>query len=88
VVRPGGLLKALLGTFAKDPAFTPQIILHVGLPNLVDWLGHVTAMFLYAAASKLSEGEGGYAGSAKERFLRQTQLDAWKYGSGEDFKFD
>jgi hypothetical protein len=41
VVRFDGLVGSLVKSFVADPLFTPQIVLTVGVPELVDWLGHV-----------------------------------------------
>jgi hypothetical protein len=41
VVRFDGLIGSLARSFVADPLFTPQIIGTVGIPELVDWMGHV-----------------------------------------------
>jgi flavin-dependent dehydrogenase len=41
VVRFDGLVGSLAKSFAKDPTFMPEIIATVGLPALVDWMGHL-----------------------------------------------
>jgi hypothetical protein len=41
VVRFDGLVGSLAGSFAADPYFMPEIIGKVGVPELVNWLGHL-----------------------------------------------
>ena len=41
VVRFDGLLGSLARSFVTDPLFMPEIVVTVGVPALVDWLGHV-----------------------------------------------
>jgi flavin-dependent dehydrogenase len=41
VVRFDGLVGSLAKSFVKDPAFMPEIIATVGLPVLLDWMGHL-----------------------------------------------
>ena len=47
VVRFDGLVASLAGSFAADPLFMSQIVAHVGIPTLADWLGHVGMMAVY-----------------------------------------
>lgn len=41
VVRFDGLVGSLARSFVADPLFMPQIVATVGIPELVEWLGHV-----------------------------------------------
>lgn len=41
VVRFDGLVGSLAKSFIADPAFMPQIVATVGIPELVEWMGHV-----------------------------------------------
>ena len=41
VVRFDGLVGSLAQSFINDPLFMPEIVATVGLPALIDWLGHV-----------------------------------------------
>ena len=42
-----GLLGSLARSFVADPTFTPQIVAHVGIPTLLEWLGHVGMIAIY-----------------------------------------
>ena len=41
VVRLDGLIGSLARSFVADPFFMPKIVATVGIPELVEWLGHV-----------------------------------------------
>jgi hypothetical protein len=48
VVRFDGLVGSLARSFVADPLFMPQIVATVGIPELVEWLGHVgNVSFVY-----------------------------------------
>ena len=89
VVRLEGLLGSLSRSFVADPLFTPQIIFHVGIPVLVDWMGHVTMIALYTllhnagtpVLEKLVEGMD----DKRNRFRWRRKMEAWKFGSGSDY---
>ena len=101
VVRLHNLLGSLSRSFVKDPLFTPQIIQHVGLPVLTDWIGHVimiavytglhnfvspVANFLLTLTDATSKREAILL-NEKDRFCWRRMSEAWEYGSGSDYKF-
>jgi hypothetical protein len=91
VVRFDSLLGSLFKSFTADPAFTPQIITTVGIPALVDWLGHVAMMGIYAALdAAASPLLAPYVDKAvkdpREKFQWKRKMEAWKYGSGSDYE--
>jgi len=89
VVRIDGLLGSLARTFVADPTFTPQIIAHVGIPTLVDWLGHIGMMVLYTllhgGVSPLLEPIVDRMENPRDRFQMRRRMEAWKFGSGGDY---
>jgi len=92
VIRADGLLGSLFNTFLADPAFTPQIIKHVGIPALVDWVGHVSMIIAYTGlhgvVSPLLEYYlKGSVTDPREQFRWRRRMEAWKFGSGMDYKF-
>jgi len=89
VVRFDGLVGSLARSFAADPSFMPQIVAHVGLPSLIDWLGHLGAMGLYTAlhagVSPLIEPVVNKVKDPRQRFRWRRRMEAWKFGSGADY---
>jgi len=91
VVRVDGLLGSLSRSFISDPTFTPSIIAHVGIPRLVEWIGHVSMMILYtvlhAAVSPVLETviETVLDEDPRAQFQWKRRMEAWKFGSGSDY---
>lgn len=89
VVRLDGLVGSLARSFVADPTFMPQIVATVGLPELVDWLGHVGNMAAYTAFDAIvSPVIGPFVDridNPREKFRWQRRMEAWKYGSGADY---
>ena len=93
VVRIDGLVGSLSRSFVADPLFMPQIVFHVGVPALVDWLGHVSMIgfytFLHNSATPVIKDFVKYnLRNKRKRFRLLRQMEAWEYGSGSDYKFD
>lgn len=89
VVRFDGLLSSLAGSFVADPTFMPEIVAHVGIPNLVDWLGHVGMMGLYTvldvAVTPVATPFVETMQNPRTKFHWKRQMEAWKFGSGRDY---
>lgn len=89
VVRFDGLVSSLAGSFVADPLFMPEIVSHVGIPVLADWLGHVGMMGLYTvldiAVAPVLEPWINDLEDPREKFGWKRQLEAWKFGSGRDY---
>jgi len=92
VVRIDGLLGSLSRSFIADPTFTPQIISHVGIPALVDWMGHVTMIGVYATLHKFVSpllqiliDRGVWKDKEREEWRLKRKMEAWEYGSGSDY---
>jgi 2-polyprenyl-6-methoxyphenol hydroxylase-like FAD-dependent oxidoreductase len=89
VIRFDGLFGSLARSFASDPLFMPQIVAHVGVPALADWLGHVSMMALYsvlhAAATPVISPFVDKMENPRERFAWRRRMESWKFGSGSDY---
>jgi len=91
VVRIDGLAGSLARSFIADPQFMPQIVAHVGIPTLVEWLGHVSMITLYNTLHSISPVIEPFVNkmeNPKEKYLWRRRMEAWKFGSGNDYKFD
>jgi hypothetical protein len=89
VIRIDGLIGSLARSFVADPLFMPQIIAHVGLPTLIEWLGHVSMMGAYsvghAAVRPMLKPLVDHLENDRERFIWRRRFEAWTYGSGGDY---
>lgn len=90
VVRFDGLVGSLARSFVADPTFMPEIVAHVGIPRLVDWLGHVSMMGLYSVldslAAPIMKPLVSNMNDPAEKFLWRRRMDAWKFGCGNDYE--
>lgn len=90
VVRFDGLVGSLAQSFVADPTFMPEIVSHVGIPRLADWLRHVTLMGLYDvlhnAATPFLQPFVEKMEDPAQRFKWRRRMEAWKFGSGNDYK--
>jgi hypothetical protein len=91
VVRFDGLIGSLARSFVADPVFMPQIVDNVGVPELVNWLGHLGSMGAYSvldsAAGPISTVVDRLVKNPRERFQWRRRIESWKFGSGMDYKF-
>jgi 2-polyprenyl-6-methoxyphenol hydroxylase-like FAD-dependent oxidoreductase len=89
VIRVDGLIGSLARSFVSDPTFMPEIVLHVGIPSLVDWLGHVGMMTIYTGlhgcVSPVLRPFVDLLDNPRARFQWRRRMEAWKYGSGGDY---
>jgi flavin-dependent dehydrogenase len=89
VVRVDGLVGSLAGSFKRDPFFMPAIVSHVGIPTLVNWLGHVSMMAAYTVGhgviSPVMTPIVNNMEDKRERYLWRRRMEAWKFGSGGDY---
>jgi len=94
VIRIDGLLGSLSRSFIKDPLFMPEIISHVGILTLVDWLGHVFMLTLYTGLHTfvtpiVNVGiDNDLIVDTRQKYRLRRFMDAWKYGSGCDYVFE
>lgn len=75
----------------QDPAFVPQLMMHVGPVALADWMMHVGALGAFTAlnvtaAPPLKLLAGSKALPSRVQYALRRTLDAWEFGSGADFK--
>lgn len=95
VVRPVGLLRVLSEAFLRDPLNIAPLVYHLGPLTLLDWLRHMLNMVAYYALYKglaaplraYADGlwEQGDAKKKKTAFKIRRTVEAWEYGSGEDY---
>eukprot|EP00566_Odontella_aurita_P007436 CAMPEP_0113532370 /NCGR_PEP_ID=MMETSP0015_2-20120614/4019_1 /TAXON_ID=2838 /ORGANISM="Odontella" /LENGTH=695 /DNA_ID=CAMNT_0000431319 /DNA_START=54 /DNA_END=2141 /DNA_ORIENTATION=+ /assembly_acc=CAM_ASM_000160 len=89
VIRLDGLAGSLSRAFVADPTFMPQIISHVGVPTLVEWMGHVGMIAWYTLLHNVASPLlGSYAEGMKDersKFQLRRRMEAWKFGSGSDY---
>ena len=85
--------KPLALTLAKqmtaDPGFIPQILLHVGPVPILDWTKHFIALGWYTALYKAFGPLDGLISTQLNPLLKfrwKRNLEAWKYGSGCDYR--
>lgn len=92
VVRFDGLVGSLARSFVADPLFMPQIVATVGLPELVKWLGHLGNMGLYSVLDSVvtpvvDPVVEAFVKDNRDKFRWRRKMEAWKFGSGNDYKF-
>jgi flavin-dependent dehydrogenase len=91
VVRFDGLVGSLLRSFQADPTFMPQIVAHVGIPTLAEWVGHVSTMGTYGLLDTVvtpvfKPVMETTVKSERTKFQWRRRMEAWKFGSGNDYK--
>ncbi|GKZ00338.1 hypothetical protein MPSEU_000986700 [Mayamaea pseudoterrestris] len=91
IVKIDSLVGSLARSFVADPTFMPEIVKHVGIPTLVEWIGHVGMMGLYTAldtaVSPILKPLVKNMEDPKEQFQWRRRMEAWKFGSGRDYVF-
>ena len=90
VLQFGPLVQTMVGQMARDPGFVPQLVAHIGVGPLAEWLGHVAARGTYtglhAAAAPALSARVLPQLTAREAFKLRRLMEAWQYGSGMDYK--
>eukprot|EP00931_Biecheleriopsis_adriatica_P024467 TRINITY_DN15238_c0_g1_i1.p1 TRINITY_DN15238_c0_g1~~TRINITY_DN15238_c0_g1_i1.p1 ORF type:complete len:718 (-),score=152.99 TRINITY_DN15238_c0_g1_i1:133-2259(-) len=93
VVQPRALGRVLLEATRRDPWNIPQLCYYIGPQLLLEWLGHMTAMFAFDFAHNfLSEPLLAYAaqlekgGDRKSAFRLKRLAEQWEFGSGQDYE--
>jgi len=90
VVRFDGLVGSLARSFQSDPTFMPEIVNHIGVPTLVEWLGHVGMIGAYGLldtfVSPVLKPIVRNMKDPRAKFQWRRRMDAWKFGSGNDYQ--
>jgi lycopene cyclase CruP len=90
VIRFDGLVGSLARSFVVDPTYMPTIVAHVGIPRLVDWLGHVTMMGTYDILHKvvspiLRPVVNQALQDPAQKYRWRRRMESWEFGSGNDY---
>jgi lycopene cyclase CruP len=85
VVQFTGLAKTLPRV---NPKLVFPIIPQVGVSSLIDWSLHYVNLALYTGLYPLAQSFSPMVKylNPHQQYLYHRQLDAWKYGSGKDYK--
>ncbi len=87
VVQFVPLLQTLGRTTIVHPIATFKLLLQMGLPTLVNWMGHYASLAGFTGLSLVGDRLQPWVDRLPDadRFAWQCRLDAWKYGSGRDY---
>jgi lycopene cyclase CruP len=87
VVQFPGLFQTLTKTALTHPKLILEIIPQVGLPALIEWMGHYISLASYAAAYPTAQAIAPLVKDLppRSRYRYHRWVDALKYGSGQDY---
>ncbi|KAK1353614.1 Glycerol-3-phosphate dehydrogenase [NAD(+)] 1 [Heracleum sosnowskyi] len=88
VIQFGPLVKTLGLVMLTNPQLLPSIFRQVGIPVLLDWIGHFTMLGYYTFLSIFIDpiiSPSVDTLPEKTKFKWKRQLEAWKYGAGLDY---
>lgn len=85
VVQFPALFKTLTRTTLHHPGLVLQVIPHVGLLALIEWLGHYLMLAGYTALYPLGKQAAKLQFSPKSQFYLRRWFDALQYGTGNDY---
>jgi lycopene cyclase CruP len=88
VVQFVPLLQTLGRTTIVHPIATFKLLPQMGLPTLVNWMGHYASLAGFTGLSLVGDRLQPWVDRmplGADRFTWQCRLDAWKYGSGRDY---
>lgn len=89
VIKFGPLLRTMAAQVVLEPLFVPKLMTHVGLAPLADWLLQVGALGVYSGLHFAAAPPLKYLCKSlnpKQQFQLKRTLEAWEYGSGNDYK--
>ncbi len=87
VVQFVPLLQTLARTAIVHPTLTLKLLPQVGIPTLVNWMGHYASLAGFTGLSLVGDRLQNWVDQlpAEPRYDWQCRLDAWKYGAGRDY---
>lgn len=88
VIQFSPLMATMAQQLSGDPRLVPQLLRHVGVMPMADWLRHVSALGLYSALNSTARPlieSAAMNETPKERYKLRRLLDALEYGSGGDY---
>lgn len=92
VVQFNALFKTLMKTTIDYPIATLKLLPTLGIPALLEWLPHYISLGGFGVAAAISDRFQAQLTpwleqqSPSQRYQWQCRLNAWKYGSGKDYK--
>ncbi|MFM7427472.1 MAG: FAD-binding oxidoreductase [Elainella sp.] len=87
VVQFPALFQTMLRVGLFHPGLVLRVIPQVGLPLLVEWLGHYLLLATYSALYPLAKTLEPFTASLSplQRYRYHRWLEAWQYGAGLDY---
>jgi lycopene cyclase CruP len=87
VVQFPALFQTMLRVGLLHPGLVLKVIPQVGVPLLVEWLGHYLLLAAYSVLYGLGKAVQPLAEtlSVPQRYRFNRWLEAWQYGSGQDY---
>jgi lycopene cyclase CruP len=88
VIQFSALSQTLAKTALAHPQQVLQIVPHVGLASLLDWTVHYCNLGLYTGLYSCGQALNSWIDSfpPQSRYWFNRWIDAWKYGSGSDYR--
>ncbi|OMO84772.1 hypothetical protein COLO4_21854 [Corchorus olitorius] len=89
VIQFGPLAKTLGLVMLSKPQILPSIFKQVDIPILIDWSGHFFMLGYYTFLSSFMDPvirSWLNAFPSKMKYEWKRRLEAWKYGSGLDYR--
>lgn len=90
VVQFVPLAQTLLKTGVSHPRLVLNILPHVGILNLLNWMMHFSNLALYSVLYRVGMSLHPWIKtlSPTQQYFWNSRLQAWKYGSGGDYSED
>lgn len=97
VLRFDALARTLVSGIFSDPLLMRDLVKHVGVSKLVDFLGHVWNMGVYSLMDTavspimrlmMEKMEDDPKMNPRMKFQMQRRMENWKFGSGNDYDND